>query len=93
MSFRGVYLSITSKGALIHGKLYGRGKCRFFSQGPAEYGDIAADAFLRSTQAYCCLNRELFRSILQRRGVPENIIEKYLSSYTLDDEIYLHPDG
>lgn len=75
----------------VRGHLRCQGWCRFFIRGPEQYRRTAIDAALASTQVFCHLDSETFRTRMTSEDVPEAIITEYLSTVTLDDQCYLHP--
>ena len=68
---------------------YGAGKSRARMSGPAEFVVAAQEALARSFTTRAVVLADQFRALMKQKGVPDDVIEKFLSSVSIDDESYL----
>ena len=68
---------------------FGAGKSSAGMTGPAEYAAAAADALTRSFTTQAVIHGDQFRDLMRKRGVPDQVIEAFLKSASIDDESYL----
>lgn len=70
-------------------KKYGAGKSTAGMTGPAEYVQVAAECLARSFTTKSYVVEGQFRQLMRGRGVPESVIDGFLSSCWIDDEAFL----
>jgi hypothetical protein len=68
---------------------YGAGKSSARMTGPAEFIAAAQEALARSFTTQAVILQDQFRVLMQKQGVPEDVIEEFLRSASVDDESYL----
>jgi hypothetical protein len=68
---------------------YGAGKSSARMTGPARFAAIAEDALGRSFTTQAILLADQFRDLMRKKGVPDDVIEEFLRSLSIDDESYL----
>jgi hypothetical protein len=78
-----------SKPQRVSVKKYGAGKSIARMTGPAEFAAAAFTALNRSFSTQAIILADQFRTLMREQGVPEDAIEAFLRSVTIDDESYL----
>ena len=76
------------RGKVEH-KLYGSGKMSIKAFGDEKYLDAATLGFYRALGTFVVIDAEAFIKTMREAGAPEEVIEEYLASYTIDDNIYM----
>jgi hypothetical protein len=68
---------------------YGAGKSSARMTGPARFAAIAEEALGRSLTTQAILLADQFRDLMRKKGVPDDVIEEFIRSLSIDDESYL----
>ncbi|HUQ45126.1 MAG TPA: hypothetical protein VM033_00660 [Gemmatimonadaceae bacterium] len=79
----------SGKSRRVSVRKFGAGKSSAGMTGPAEFAAAATEALERSFTTQAVILADQFRSLMRKRGVPDDAIETFLRSATIDDESYL----
>ena len=73
-------------------KKYGAGRAVLGVTGPAEFARAAREAMVGALTCYSVILPDHFRESMRAAGAPDEVIDEFLHSAWIDDEVYLTPE-
>ena len=70
-------------------KLYAHGKLGLLFDGPEEYRSVAEECFRRALDIRITVDDVQFVRSMRGRGTPETVINEFLNSCSIFDEVHL----
>jgi len=80
--------SETSQGKRVQVKRYGSGKYYLYADAAPEHVDIVERAIIDAAKVSICFDDGIFRAALRARGLPDPLIERYLDSVSVIDDVF-----
>ena len=80
--------SETSQRKRVQVKRYGSGKYYLYADAAPEHVDIVQRAVIDAAKVKICFDDEIFRTALRAADLPDTLIERYLDSVSVIDDVF-----